>query len=46
MLGSITDPVLERAAIARHWQAEANTARETGLWFKAALNIVEDQGTP
>lgn len=45
VLGSITDPDLERAAIARHWQAEANTARETGLWFKAALSIVEDQGT-
>lgn len=44
VLGSVTDTDLERAAIARHWQAEANTARETGLWFKAALNIVEDQG--
>lgn len=45
LLGSSTDPDAERAAIARHWQAEANTARETGLWFKAALAIVEEQGT-
>ena len=35
----------ERAAIGKHWQAEANTARETGLWLKAALTIVETQGT-
>jgi hypothetical protein len=48
-LGSFTDTGTpeadERAAIGRHWQAEASTARETGLWLKAALNIVEDQGT-
>jgi hypothetical protein len=35
----------ERAEIGRHWQAETSTARETGLWLKAALNIVETQGT-
>lgn len=35
----------ERAAIGKQWQAETGTARETGLWLKAALNIVEDQGT-
>jgi hypothetical protein len=43
-LGSITDADQERAAIARHWQAEGGTARETGLWFKAALDVVEAQG--
>jgi hypothetical protein len=45
VLGSVTDTDPERMAIARHWQAEANTARETGLWFKAALQVVEEQGT-
>ena len=44
-LGSFTDTGTpeadERAAIGKHWQAEANTARETGLWLKAALDIVE-----
>jgi PAP2 superfamily len=45
MLGSVSDTDPERAAMARHWQAEANTARETGLWFKAALQAVEEQGT-
>jgi hypothetical protein len=49
VFGSFTDTGTpeadERAAIGRQWQAEANTARETGLWLKAALNIVEDQGT-
>ena len=43
--GDVNDPDPERAAIARHWQAEANTARETGLWLKAALEIVERRGT-
>jgi hypothetical protein len=47
--GSFTDTGTpeadERAAIGRHWQAETSTARETGLFLKAALNIVEDQGT-
>jgi hypothetical protein len=44
-LGSATDADPERRAIARHWQAEAGTVRETGLWFKAALNVAEEQGT-
>ena len=44
-IGSATDTNAERAAIARHWLAEGGTVRETGLWFKAALNVVEDQGT-
>jgi hypothetical protein len=44
-LGDANDPDSTRTAIARHWQAEANTARETGLWFKAALDIVERWGT-
>lgn len=47
--GSLADlgtPEAEaRAAIGRHWQAETSTARETGLWLKAALNIVEAEGT-
>jgi hypothetical protein len=47
--GSFTDTgtpeAEERAAIGRHWQAETSTARETGLWLKAALNIVESQRT-
>ena len=44
-VGDVNDADAERAAIARHWQAEANTARETGLWLKAALAIVERRGT-
>ena len=44
-LGSFTDTDPERAAIARHWLAEGGTARETGLWFKVALNVVADQDT-
>ncbi|MBM4257844.1 MAG: hypothetical protein FJ147_18375 [Deltaproteobacteria bacterium] len=34
VLGSNTDTDPERTAIARQWLAEANTARETGLWLK------------
>ena len=44
-LGSATDTDPERAAIARHWLAEARTVRETGLWFKATLDVVARQGT-
>lgn len=44
-LGSSTDVNAERTAIARHWLAEGGTVRETGLWFKAALNVVADQPT-
>ena len=44
-LGSITDTDPERAAIARHWFAEGGTVRETGLWFKVALVVIEQQGT-
>jgi hypothetical protein len=44
-LGDANDADATRAAIARHWQAEANTARETGLWFKAALDVAERWGT-
>lgn len=44
-LGSASDTDPERATIARHWLAEANTVRETGLWLKAALVAVADQGT-
>lgn len=44
-LGSFSDTDLERAAIARHWLAEGGTVRETGLWLKASLSIVEAQGT-
>jgi hypothetical protein len=44
-LGDSNDPDPTRTAIARHWQAEANTARETGLWFKAALDVTERWGT-
>jgi hypothetical protein len=48
-LGSFTDTGTpeadERADIGKHWQAEAGTARETGLWLKAALDIVEGQRT-
>jgi hypothetical protein len=47
--GSMTDTGTpeadERAAIGKQWQAETSTARETGLWLKAAINIVETQGT-
>ncbi len=44
-IGSSTDGDGERTAIARHWLAEDGTARETGLWFKAALAVAADQGT-
>jgi PAP2 superfamily len=44
-IGSLDDTDAERAAIARHWLAEAGTVRETGLLFKAALVVVEEQGT-
>jgi hypothetical protein len=44
-LGSFTDAHPERAAIARHWLAEGGTVRETGLWFKAALEVIESQNT-
>ncbi len=44
-LGSFTDADPERAAIARHWLAEGGTVRETGLWFKAALEVIETQNT-
>ncbi|HJU41938.1 MAG TPA: vanadium-dependent haloperoxidase [Vicinamibacterales bacterium] len=44
-IGSALDTDSERRAITRHWQAEANTVRETGLWLKAALNVVDAQGT-
>lgn len=44
-IGSATDGDGERTAIARHWQAEDGTARETGLWFKVALAVAADQGT-
>jgi hypothetical protein len=48
-LGSFTDTGTpeadERPDIGKHWQAEAGTARETGLWLKAALDIVEGQRT-
>jgi hypothetical protein len=44
-LGSFTDTDPERAAIARHWLAEGGTVRETGLWFKVALNVIPSQGT-
>lgn len=44
-LGSFTDSDPERAAIARHWLAEGGTVRETGLWFKVALNVASDRGT-
>jgi hypothetical protein len=44
-LGSFTDDNPERAAIARHWLAEGSTVRETGLWFKVALNVIADQAT-
>ena len=44
-LGSFTDTDPERTAIARHWLAEGRTIRETGLWFKVALNAISAQGT-
>jgi hypothetical protein len=44
-IGSSTDGDGERTAIARHWLAEEGTARETGLWFKAARAVAADQGT-
>jgi hypothetical protein len=44
-IGNALDPDAERTAIMKQWQAEANTIRETGLWLKAAMNIVDDQGT-
>ena len=44
-LGSFTDTDPERAAIARHWLAEGGTVRETGLWFKVALEVIESQNT-
>jgi hypothetical protein len=43
--GDVNDPDETRIAIARHWQAESNTVRETGLWLKAALDVVGRQGT-
>lgn len=44
-LGSFTDADPERAAIARHWLAEGGTVKETGMWFKVALNVISDQDT-
>ena len=44
-IGNSTDGDGERSAIVRHWLAEEGTARETGLWFKAALAVTADQGT-
>jgi hypothetical protein len=44
-LGSVLDLDPERTAIMRHWQAEGGTIRETGLWLKAALTIVDNHGT-
>ncbi|MFN2390253.1 MAG: vanadium-dependent haloperoxidase [Actinomycetota bacterium] len=44
-LGSLSDLNPERAAIARHWLAEGGTVRETGLWFKVALNVIHERGT-
>jgi hypothetical protein len=41
----VNDPDATRAEIGRHWQAGANTATEAGLWFKAALDVVERRGT-
>lgn len=45
VLGSSADTDPERTAIARQWLAEGRTVRETGLWFKAALDVVARQGT-
>ena len=39
------DPDPTQGEIGRHWQAGANTMTETGLWFKAALDVVERRGT-
>jgi PAP2 superfamily len=44
-IGSVLDTDPERTAIMKQWQAEGGTVRESGLWLKAALNIVDDQGT-
>ena len=44
-LGDVNDPDATRREIARHWQAGANTTTELGLWFKAALDVVERRGT-
>lgn len=44
-IGSIDDENPERTHIMRHWQAEDRTLRETGLWLKAALKIIDDQET-
>ena len=44
-LGSSTDTDPERGAIARQWLAEGRTVRETGLWLKAALDVVARQAT-
>lgn len=44
-LGNFTDTDFERSAIARHWLAEGGTVKESGLWFKVALNVIKDQGT-
>ena len=44
-IGSSTDGDGERTAIVRHWLAEEGTARETGVWFKAALAVTAGQGT-
>ena len=44
-LGDVNDPDATRGEIARHWRAGANTTGETGLWFKAALDVVERRGT-
>ena len=38
-LGDVNDPDATRGEIGRHWQAGANTTTETGLWFKAALDV-------
>lgn len=34
-----------RNEISNFWLAEGGTVRETGIWFQAALSIVEQQGT-
>ena len=44
-LGDVNDPDPTRAEIARHWQAGGHTTTETGLWFKAALDVVGRRGT-
>lgn len=45
LLGSREDTVPERDEIITFWQAEAGTARETGLWLQAALEIAKQEGT-